>query len=450
MKKRILLVSYSPSHVRHNSRVEKVLEKSFAISHHSFVINGSTKKPFLPFRQSMSNIANYLSTFFISLLVIAPRGIPSKFRKPESNQRLLSFIEDYFQGSRTFVSKILNSNRTLRRQIYQINISKSVANLAREVGAICILLPEDNNYYASGMTINFAKKAGLKIGILNFSTGMETEFIESRHFLVPDMKLNRYDLFSRLFLTSTTVSHWSIMRKFINSFPGSLETTQFRNLGPSFSSGDADFYLTSHVSEIRHLKEIASSSAVIELIEPTEVSLLKNQSKLQENRETFGVFLPPNQLGDPKVRKRVSKSLPKSYKDIILQIIDAAKSARLETEDFVIFPHPRMYESEPEVLALLAKDYKLADDFALFLGTMKCALIFSSAVFTSLLASDVRIFNFDLYQYGYDQVFPTDNPNFITITDLEELKQIPHSISYKPQEELASRSTVSQFLELYL
>jgi hypothetical protein len=177
----------------------------------------------------------------------------------------------------------MNLNRTLRRQKYQIDISKKTAHLAKEVGAVCVLLPEDNNYYASGMTIDLVKKAGLKIGVLDFTTGKESEFMTSKFQLVPDMKLKRYNLFSKIFLTQTTISHWSIMRQYINSFPGSLETIQFQNLSPSFDSGNADFYLTPHISEIRHLKKSARSSSIIELIEPIEVSFSKNQFYLDSN-----------------------------------------------------------------------------------------------------------------------------------------------------------------------
>jgi hypothetical protein len=450
MKKSVLLLSFSPAHKTHNGRLVKLLQDSFEVEHYSFV-NPDSEEGGTPLLKILrSKFANTISLPLIASLLCYSQLIAWKFGRKESNRILLNSIESYFGGSRSIDARILNLNRTLRAQKNRVELAESALRFATKIDAVCLLLPEDSNYYASGMIIEGAHKMGIRVGIVNYTTGTESEFNVTGFSISPDRDLKFYYYFAKVFLVATVTSRWSKARRFINSFPGSLETRSHKFLRSSYDSGMADFYITSSQLEFRDLQETVNPNAVVCLVEPIELTLARNESLLTPDKKIFGVFLPPNQLSDPAVSERFSRLYAQSYEEVIFNIVKKVSSICLDSEELVIFPHPRMYLSESEVVDRLSKDFRVVEDFSQCLLEIKCALIFSSATFSALLAAGARVFNFDLYRYEYEGVFPLDHSEWFTINDLEEIDELPHTGSSQSLLPIAGISTVSEFLVSYL
>jgi hypothetical protein len=116
----------------------------------------------------------------------------------------------------------------------------------------------------------------------------------------------------------------------------------------------------------------------------------------------------------------------------------------------VVFPHPRIYLSDPILLNSISKEFKVSDDFSDYLGTLRRALIFSSAVFSALMAANVKVFNLDLYNYSYEGVFPVGSTEFIEINEIEDVVNFPDDSKLQPPKLNRQVITVNEFLESYL
>jgi hypothetical protein len=358
-------------------------------------------------------------------------------------------IEDYFVGIDNLPSRILGLNRTLRQQKGRVEMAASVRVLVDQREIDCVLMPEDNNYYASGMIIEGLHSIGTRVGVIDFTSGKESEFLQSRELIVPDMSLSSYAMFAKFFLVPPVAGRWATTREFINSFPGSLESPSHRILGPGFESGLADFYLTHTQNEFKYLEAKLSPDSTLILSESIEITLSRRLSE-DKPRNIFGVFLPPNQLSDPKVLARLQGGNLQTYTEIIQMILEQSRKVCPAAYDLVLFPHPRMYFSEPDLIDKLSREFHLEDDFSTLLGQMRFALIFSSAVYSPLLAAGITVFNLDIFGYNYVDVFPEDHDNFIQISAVTEIASF--LICLPPLQVISDpvRITVSEFLKLYL
>ena len=169
-----------------------------------------------------------------------------------------------------------------------------------------------------------------------------------------------------------------------------------------------------------------------------------------KQRNIFGVFLPPNQLSDPKVLARMSIANLSSYSEIIQMILEQAREVCPVDYELVLFPHPRMYFSESELLEKLSRDFQIEDDFSTCLGQIRIALIFSSAVYAPLLATGVRVFNLDLFGYDYVNVFPEDRDDFTQISRIVEISEFSDNPLRQQPNPNSVQITVSEFLESHL
>jgi hypothetical protein len=245
-------------------------------------------------------------------------------------------------------------------------------------------------------------------------------------------------------------NRWIKSKEFLNVFPGSLETTSHNSLTPAFISGLADFYLSPDKAELKYLERQANIKAQVCLIEPIEVTLSKLNATSTAEKNVLGLFLPPNQLTDPEVVSRISGTWGNEYETIIMKILEDVQKNCHNTENLVVFPHPRTYLSEPILINKISAKFKVSDDFAEYLGVMRSAIIFSSAVFSALLAANIKVFNLDLYNYGYTEVFPVDNRNFVTISEIKDINNYSrHPEDSQPQSKTVGEP-VFKFLEEFL
>jgi len=450
MNQKLLLVSFEASHRKHNQRLEKLLCRSFIIEQFSFTHSTSEQIKKTSNRVQFSRLVHLLSVPTIGFVVGLHEVLAFFLLKPKRDNFLSESIQDYFDGSRKMITLILHLNRTLRQQKIRVLRSNQVISLAAEGKVDCVLLPEDNNFYASGILIIGLQKHGIRVGVIDFTIGKEAEFKVTRRQLVPDGNFLPHLIFAKLFLKSSTRERWIKTREFINIFPGSLETISHNSLTPAFESGLADFYLSSDVSELAYLKRLASIKAQVQLIEPIEVTLSKVDARSTKERDLFGLFLPPNQLSDPSVVSRIGDTWGNDYETIIFKILEDVQSSCLNPENLIIFPHPRAYLSNPDLMQKISRVFRVSDDFADYLGVMRNAIIFSSAVFSALLAANVKVFNLDLFDYGYTGVFPVDNPNFVTINEIKEIRNLSHCPECsRPQSSVPDRSAL-RFLEEFL
>jgi hypothetical protein len=106
--------------------------------------------------------------------------------------------------------------------------------------------------------------------------------------------------------------------------------------------------------------------------------------------------------------------------------------------------------SEPILINKISAKFEVSNDFAEYLGVMRSALIFSSSVFSALLAANIKVFNLDLYNYGYKDVFPFDNHNFVTINEIKDIKNFSHCSEYSQSQPNAIGKPVFKFLEEFL
>jgi hypothetical protein len=450
MKERILIVSFDVSHVTHNNRLARLLQKSFIVEHFSLLEPNSNTSKISFLRKYLSRVINSISSPTIGVLVLYQQIIGRIVLRNQSTNLLTKVIQDYFDDSGNFTSKVLSANRTLRFQKSLVLSSDRVIESAKKFNASCVLLPEDNHFYGTGIIVNRLHAIGVKAGVVDFTIGKESEFELSRELLVPDKFSRSYAIIAKLFLDSQAYTRWSQTKNFINCYPGSLETASYSCLNPSFESGSADFYLTSDEMEFAYLKRIAIRDSLVLVIEPIEVSLSRINHRNNATRNVFGLFLPPNQLSDSKVRERMLPNFPRNYEELILGVLDQIRGVCKESEDLVVFPHPRIYVSDPILLNSISKEFKVSDDFSEYLGTLGRALIFSSAVFSALMAANVKVFNLDLYNYSYEGVFPIGSNDFIEISEIKEVANFPVESKLQSLKSKRQLITVNEFLESYL
>ena len=450
MSPQVLLLSYCPGHATHNARVEQLLTGTFQVEHLILYDSDTpiSSKPRIRFFLSWA--ANIASVPLIAVLVRVSQLRKRRFGRTEANRELLGRIEDYLSASGSSFSLILGFNRTLRNQKRQLEQVEGILRLAKDISVSLLILPEDNNFYASGLLIQSAQKRGIKVVIVDYTAGKESEFKESADTMLLDMTLGSYEKFALNFLANSALQRWQESRKYLNVFPGSNDTSSHSSLRPSFTSGMADFYLTSHINELDYLKRKANPNAIVDLIQPVELSLYRTKSDFPASRNVFGLFLPPNQLTNTRVQQRVSKNTNASYEELIFEIVEQASTVCEPHEELVIFPHPRMYIDHKDLLARLPREITVSADFTEYLGVMKFALIFSSAVFTPLLSAGVRVFNLDIYQYNYVGVFPDSDKEFIQIPVIQSIQNHNKSSGSQTKDKQISRVTLNEFLIKYL
>lgn len=434
----------------HNERLKKLLLTNFFIDLQLIIPPAPKMHWYSKIISLVVKIAGFFSLPVIGFLGLLNLGVLKKNSNLGSSSWIGAVLENYFNGSNSLTSKLLNLNRILRRQKYLVDVSISIAKLAQKSEVSCLILPEDNNYYGTGLIINELHKIGIKVGVVDFTIGKEAEFKTSRHLLVPDKDSRFTALFARLFLNSSELNRWLRTREFVNCFPGSLETSFFSFLALGFESGLADFYTTSDSLELPDSAKFARGNSPLIVIEPIEFSLAKTNSEFRSVRDIFGVFLPPNQLTDEAVSRRMSLDPKTSYEQIIMSILNEAGKVCAEDERLFIFPHPRITQSHPQLLSRISQEMHIEGDFSAYLDRMKYALIFSSAVVMPLLASNVKVFNLDLYGYEYTNVFPTNNTNFVTISKIEDIISFSRVALIEDSDINHHRSTINEVLKSHL
>jgi hypothetical protein len=450
LKDRILLVSFAPSHNIHNQRLAKLLGKSFIVEHLTLFNSSAKNTKTATIRIFLSRFVSFLSIPVIAVLLSFQKFLFEVVLRKRDKKCLSQAIQSYFNNQWNFTCLAIHLNKTLRHQKAQVTQSLRVTEFALKFKATCVVLPEDSNFYATGLIIQSLQNLGIVVGVVDFTVGKESEFELSREILVPDRHYRPYSIFARIMLDSEQQNRWNETKEFFNCFPGSLETSSYSSLKPGFGSGLANFYLSSDVNELDYLRRIANVNSQYCLIEPIELTLAKTNINLGSEKNVFGIFLPPNQLTDPNVIARMQGSADTDYQEMLQGILSEARKVCGNDEFIVVFPHPRTYASDPELIDKISEDFILSSDFSDHLGSMRFALIFSSAVFSALLAADVKVFNLDLYNYGYSGVFPIGCENFIEINRIDELKSIPHLSTGDSCSSVYARSTVTEFLKSYL
>lgn len=449
LDRKILLVTFAVSQKSHNDRLEKLLRDTFTVEHFSFLSTSAEHGKEFKSKVALSRLLHLLSVPALGVLITFQILIFRIVFRDKERNFVAESIQCYFDGNKNLTTMVLHLNRTLRQQKIRVLRAQQLILSATELGIDLVLFPEDSNYYASGIMITGLHKQGVKVGVVDYTIGKEAEFEVSKDAIVPNRNSLAYAKFARLFLDSTTRKRWFETKEFVDCFPGSLETISHTLVTPSYLSGLADFYLTSDNAELAYLRRIARKKAQVLQIEPIELTLAKQNPKFSLGRTIFGIFLPPNQLTDPNVVSRMSSSYSKKYKDMILEILEESSKICDVDENLVIFPHPRTYSSEHELITELSNKYQVSDDFVEFLSRMRCALIFSSAVFSALLAANIRVFNVDIYNYGYEGVFPKDESNFIEIKKIDDINIWSHFPTDPSNKNNIEKGNVKNFLETY-
>lgn len=444
---RILLVSFDPSHQKHNERLAKLLQSSFLVTHLDLVSHPRDAVSVSGIRATSIKIANFFSVGLISIIVLVLQLIDLNFGRRHSTYILSRLIENFFSGGKGVTTKILRLNQTLRIQKYRVDLSKQVLTAAGFSQSTCVLLPEDNNYYATGIIIPLLQEKNIDVGIVEFTSGKKAEFEKSQEFFNSDMKTLKYSIFSKMFLSSGALLRWKDCSEHMNYFPGSLETSSHAFLNSNVQSGLANFYLSTSEVDLAYLAEIVGPATSLTLIEPIEVSsTIKRQNK--SPRTIFAVFLPPDQTNDQVVRARLlKKKNTVSYSDLINEIVTESVRVRDFADEIVFFPHPRIYLSDSSLIEEISRSFPVEPDFASQLGDIRYALIFSSAVFAALLAANVRVFNMDVYGYNYEGVFPKDNENFVEISSIMDICQFKRDFSFQSISLSSDLISATEFLE---
>lgn len=443
---RILLVSFDPSHQKHNERLAKLLQSSFLVTHLDLVSHPRDAVSVSGIRATSIKIANYFSVGLISLIVLVLQLIDLNFGRRHSTYILSRLIENFFSGGKGVTTLILRLNQTLRIQKYRVDLSKQVLSAATVSQSICVLLPEDNNYYATGMIIPILQEKNIDVGVVEYTSGKKAEFEKSQGFFNSDMKALKYSIFSKLFLTSSALIRWKDSKECMNYFPGSLETSSHALLNANVQSGLADFYLSTSKVDLSYLAEIVGPKTLLTLIKPIEVSYtVKRQNK--PSRTIFAVFLPPDQTTDQVVKARLLKNNTLTYSHLINKIVTESLQVLEVSDEIVFFPHPRIFHSDSSLIEEISRNFRVEPDFASVLGDIRYALIFSSAVFAALLAANVRVFNLDIYGYNYEGVFPKDNENFVGISAVRDISQFSRDFSFQSVNLSSDLISATEFLE---
>jgi len=116
IRKRLLLVSFDPSHSKHNDRLNRLLEGSFTVENQSFVGQKSNVQTSRKIRGFFSIFANFVSLPLIAFLILSTQITTVKFGRIHSTRLLLKLIDDFFLGIDNLPSRVLELNRTLRQQ----------------------------------------------------------------------------------------------------------------------------------------------------------------------------------------------------------------------------------------------------------------------------------------------------------------------------------------------
>lgn len=443
---KILLVSFDPSHQKHNDRLAKLLQSSFRVTHLDLVCQPIDEVSVSGVRTTAIKIAHYFSIGLISMIVLVRQLIDLNFGRKHSTDILSGLIEFYFSGGKGVTPQILRLNQTLRIQKDRVCLSKKVLTAVCASEATCVLLPEDNNYYATGILIPILREKKIDIGVVEFTLGKKAEFEKSQEFFNTDMKTLKYHIFSKIFLSPSALLRWKDCSNSMNYFPGSLETSSHAFLNSGVQSGLANFYLSTSEVDLQYLAEIVGPKTSLTLIEPIEVS---SKIKVESNipRNIFAVFLPPDQTTDQVVKARLSKRNTATYSQMIKKIIAESVQTREDSDELIFLPHPRIYLSDPTLIEEISRNFRVESDFSSLLGEIKYALIFSSAVFAALLAANVRVFNLDVYGYNYEGVFPEDNEDFINISSISDINRFNRSFSYRSPSYHHDRVSLNEFLE---
>jgi hypothetical protein len=443
---RILLVSFAPSHRKHNDRLTKLLQSSFLITHLDLVSEPGNAVSVSWLRTTSIKFANYFSLGLISMIIVVLQLINLKFGRRHSTDILSRLIEIFFSGKKGVTTQILRLNQTLRIQKYRYDLSKQVLTSAVVSQSTCVLFPEDNNYYATGLIFPLLHEKNIDVGVVEFTTGKKAEFEGSQKFFSSDMKTLKYSIFSKMFLSSSALLRWRECSEYMNYFPGSLETSSHSFLNSSVQSGLANFYLSTSKVDLEYLAEIVDPKTLLTLIKPIEVSsTIKRQNN--SSRTIFAVFLPPNQTTDQIVKARLLKKNTVSYTQLINEIVTESVQIRDVADEIVFFPHPRIYLSDSSLIEELSRNFRVEPDFDSLLGEIRYALIFSSAVFASLLAANIRVFNLDVYGYNYEGVFPKDNEDFVEISSVADISQFTRDFSYQSLDLSSDLISATEFLE---
>jgi hypothetical protein len=441
-----MLVSFEPSHQKHNDRLAKLLQSSFLVTHLDLVNKPREVVSVSGLRTTSIKIANYFSVGLISILVLVLQLIDLRFGRRHSTDILSRLIDNFFTGGKGVTTQILRLNQTLRIQKYRVDLSKQVLTAAGVSQSTCVLLPEDNNYYATGIIIPILHEKNIDVGVVEFTSGKKAEFEKSREFFKSDMKTLKYSIFSKMFLSSSTLLRWKDCIEYMNYFPGSLETSSHAFLNSNIQSGLANFYLSTSEVDLAYLAEIVGPKTSLTLIEPIEVSsIVKRQNK--SSRNIFAVFLPPDQTTDQVVKARLLKKNTVSYSHLINQIVTESVQVRDVADEIVFFPHPRIYLSDSSLIEEISRSFRVEPDFASVLGDIRYALIFSSAVFAALLAANVRVFNLDVYGYNYEGVFPKNNEDFVEISSVTDICQSKRDFSFQSINLSSDLISATEFLE---
>ena len=450
MKKRILLLSFDISHLNHNDRLEKILQEDYQIIRFSTFNSDCSHTHRNKVRTKASAVLSFFSVPMI-IVILFLKALRALSLRSESRALILKkAIQGYFNESNNLTGKFLGLNRTLKNQKRIVEYSRMISRLIERENIDCVLFPEDSNFYGAAGIIQEIKPLGISIGIVDYSTGKEAEFKVSGESLLSKKNSLGIEMLANGFLNKSERSRWFEVKDFVDCFPGTLETDFFSSLNPGFHSGVAHFYASPDISECAYLKRQVLSNAVVHHIEPIELTLSKKYTRQVNAKDCFGVFLPPNQLTDPEVLKRMSKFYPTDYDQLIFKILDQVKDVCKFDQRLIVFPHPRIYFSHPELISKISDSFTLSEDYSDYLGRLKTALIFSSAVFLALLSSKVKVFNFDIYGYEYRNVFPEESENFTSIERISQIEFLELSFSEASMAFAQKGTTFTEVLELYL
>ena len=439
-------MSFAPTHQKHNERLAKLLESSFLVTHLDLVSQHLDMVSVSGLRTTTIKIANYFSLGLISMIVLVLQMIGLNLGRKCSTDILSRQIEFYFSGGKGVITQILRLNQTLRLQKDRVDLSKKVLTAASVSQSTCVLLPEDNNYYATGIMIPILREKKIDVGVVEFSSGKKAEFERSQEFFKTDLETLKYSIFSKMFLSSSALLRWKDCTKYMSYFPGSLETSSHAFLNSGIQSGLANFYLVTSENDLEYLEEFVGPETSLTLIKPIEVSsTVKIQNK--SSRTIFAVFLPPDQTIDQGVKARLSKKNIASYSHLIKEIIAESVQVRDISDELIFFPHPRIYFSDSNLIEEISRNFRVEPDFAGMLGDIRYALIFSSAVFAALLAANVRVFNLDVYGYNYEGVFPKDNEDFVGISAVRDISQFSRDFSFQSVTLSSDLISATEFLE---
>jgi hypothetical protein len=425
----------------------RLLSPDFEVEHLSFSSSGKAPK-YSRHRLFLTQFLTICSIPLIYFLTVFYYFANTNRRKTSFQIILTKLLEDFILGRDSISSKVLSLNSLLRLHKYQVQTSETIALKCEKENIGMILFAEDSNYYGTGLIISALSDLKIVSGVFQYTLGTEAEFA---FHLGKGMNLRSglsHRLFAKLALKKSTFSAWLSSLNFLESFPGISLTEPFQNQLFGLHSGLANFYVSNDENELDYLRRSTSEKANYHLVESLELSLANLKIKSGEPRY-FGLFLPPNQLTDPDVAARMDPRLRVNYETLIDLVIEFAENICPNDEELVIFPHPRIYQSNPDLIHDLETDFLVSEDFSEYILLLSKAFIFSSAVYKPLREAGVQVLNYDLYKYSYLNVFPVNDPGFINLTNIED---VPCYIQIPQERTLRTRifsPTIKEVLKIY-